>query len=168
MRRFWCDGYRPEKVEAGLDLLCDAEIIEEAAGANSISLQILSIYADFAARRDLSESSFATTDRDARPRRRRSGASLWRQSRAARRPHRCSDTISAWPSKTKGARYLTAAGDRARTTYANDDAIRLYRQALAVLLTSAGDRGPTGCCFASASPISVARPADVTRRRSII
>src|ERR1700687_4545249 len=44
-------------------------------------------------------------------------------------------------SKPKGARYLSAAGDRARTTYANDDAIRLYQQALAVLLT-AGDQGP--------------------------
>lgn len=37
--------------------------------------------------------------------------------------------------KPKGARYLRAAGDRARATYANDDAIRLYQQALAVLLT---------------------------------
>jgi adenylate cyclase len=44
-------------------------------------------------------------------------------------------------AKTKGARYLTAAGDRARATYANDDAIRLYRQALGAL-TSVGDPGP--------------------------
>jgi adenylate cyclase len=35
--------------------------------------------------------------------------------------------------KARGARYLTAAGDRARAVYANDDAIRLYERALATL-----------------------------------
>src|SRR5262245_53439782 len=35
--------------------------------------------------------------------------------------------------KAKGARYLTAAGDRARAVYANDDAIRHYERALATL-----------------------------------
>jgi adenylate cyclase len=43
--------------------------------------------------------------------------------------------------KIKGARYLKAAGDRASATYANDDAIRYYQQALAALLT-ANDPGP--------------------------
>ena len=35
--------------------------------------------------------------------------------------------------KPKAARYLTAAGDRARAVYANDDAIRHYERALATL-----------------------------------
>ena len=35
--------------------------------------------------------------------------------------------------KAKGARYLTAAGDRSRAVYANDDAIRHYERALATL-----------------------------------
>ncbi len=35
--------------------------------------------------------------------------------------------------KAKGARYLTAAGDRSRAVYANDDAIRHYGRALATL-----------------------------------
>jgi adenylate cyclase len=37
------------------------------------------------------------------------------------------------PDKRKGARYLMAAGDRARTVYANDDAIRHYQRALQAL-----------------------------------
>ena len=40
--------------------------------------------------------------------------------------------------KARGARYLTAAGDRARAVYANDDAIRHYERALATL---------AGCLF---------------------
>jgi adenylate cyclase len=36
-----------------------------------------------------------------------------------------------------GARYLTVAGDLARKTYANDDAIRLYREALAAIADNA-------------------------------
>jgi tetratricopeptide (TPR) repeat protein len=35
--------------------------------------------------------------------------------------------------KLKGAQYLRAAGDRASAIYANDDALRLYRQALAIV-----------------------------------
>ena len=35
--------------------------------------------------------------------------------------------------KARGARYLMAAGDRARAVYANDDAIRHYERALATL-----------------------------------
>jgi adenylate cyclase len=37
------------------------------------------------------------------------------------------------PDKARAAGYLTAAGDRARAVYANDDAIRLYERALATL-----------------------------------
>ena len=46
----------------------------------------------------------------------------------------CSATISASaPSARRARSYLMAAGDRARAIYANDDAIRLYQQALTVL-----------------------------------
>jgi adenylate cyclase len=37
------------------------------------------------------------------------------------------------PDKAKGARYLQAAGDRARSVYANDDAIRHFERALRTL-----------------------------------
>ena len=40
---------------------------------------------------------------------------------------------SLTPDKPKGARYLMAAGDRARAVYANDDAIRHYDRALRTL-----------------------------------
>jgi predicted ATPase/class 3 adenylate cyclase len=40
-------------------------------------------------------------------------------------------------NRSKGARYLAAAGDRARAVYANEDAIRHYQRAL----SSLGDRG---------------------------
>lgn len=43
--------------------------------------------------------------------------------------------------RAKGARYLRAAGDRASGAYANDDAVRHYQQALAALL-AANDQGP--------------------------
>jgi len=43
--------------------------------------------------------------------------------------------------KAKGARYLTAAGDRSRTVYANDDAIRHYARALRTLAENPTDDG---------------------------
>ena len=73
----------PVRLEAGLELLCDAEIIEEVAGAGSISSQVLPLYPDTAAGRDLSESASATAQRHARENRRRLRASLWRQPRTA-------------------------------------------------------------------------------------
>ena len=131
----------PAKVEAGLELLCDAEIIEEIAGANSISLQSYRftqtmlqdvIYQNLLLQRRIEMHG-------------RIGAALERL--CGDDPERLEDLsllghhfcLSA--SKPKGAHYLSAAGDRARAIYANDDAIRLYQQALAVLLT-AGDQGP--------------------------
>jgi predicted ATPase/class 3 adenylate cyclase len=131
----------PAKVEAGLELLCDAEIIEEISGANSISLQSYRftqtmlqdvIYQNLLLQRRIEMHG-------------RIGAALERL--YGEDPERLEDLIllghhfGLSASKPKGAHYLGAAGDRARTTYANDDAIRLYQQALAVLLT-AGDQGP--------------------------
>jgi predicted ATPase/class 3 adenylate cyclase len=131
----------PAKVEAALELLCDAEIVEEVAGANSISLQSYRftqtmlqdvIYQNLLLQRRIEMHG-------------RIGAALERL--YGDDPERLEDLIllghhfSLSASKPKGSRYLSAAGDRARAIYANDDAIRLYQQALAVLLT-AGDQGP--------------------------
>lgn len=128
-------------VETGLELLCDAEIVEEVAGANSISLQSYRftqtmlqdvIYQNLLLQRRIELHG-------------RIGAALERLYGHA--PERLEDLIllghhfSLSVSKQKGARYLSAAGDRARAIYANEDAIRLYQQALAVLLTS-GDQAP--------------------------
>ncbi|UPK25054.1 adenylate/guanylate cyclase domain-containing protein [Bradyrhizobium sp. 195] len=131
----------PARVEVGLELLCDAEIIEEIAGSNSISLRTYRftqtmlqdvIYQNLLLQRRIELHG-------------RIGAALERL--YGNEPERLEDLIllghhfSLSASKPKGARYLRAAGDRARASYANDDAIRLYRQALAVLLAS-GEREP--------------------------
>ncbi|MCK1722639.1 adenylate/guanylate cyclase domain-containing protein [Bradyrhizobium sp. 141] len=131
----------PARVEAGLELLCDAEIIEEIAGSNSIALRTYRftqtmlqdvIYQNLLLQRRIELHG-------------RIGAALERL--YGNEPERLEDLIllghhfSLSASKPKGARYLRAAGDRARASYANDDAIRLYRQALAVLLAS-GEREP--------------------------
>lgn len=128
-------------VEAGLELLCDAEIIEEVAGSNSISLRTYRftqtmlqdvIYQNLLLQRRIELHG-------------RIGAALERL--YGKEPERLEDLIllgrhfSLSASKAKGARYLCAAGDRARASYANDDAVRLYQQALAVLLTG-GEREP--------------------------
>ncbi|MBV8653205.1 MAG: AAA family ATPase, partial [Alphaproteobacteria bacterium] len=130
----------PAKMEAGLDLLCDAEIVEEVAGGSSMSPQAYRftqtmlhdvIYQNLLVQRRAEMHA-------------RIGDVLERL--YGERPGRLEDLamlghhFSLTDAKTKGARYLTAAGDRARETYANDDAIRLYRQALAAL-TSAGEFG---------------------------
>ncbi|UWU90597.1 adenylate/guanylate cyclase domain-containing protein [Bradyrhizobium sp. CB1015] len=125
----------PARVEAGLERLCDAEIIEEVAGSNSISLRTYRftqtmlqdvIYQNLLLQRRIELHG-------------RIGGALERL--YGNDPERLEDLIllghhfSLSASKPKGARYLRAAGDRARASYANDDAIRLYQQALAVLLT---------------------------------
>ncbi|MEY9223271.1 class 3 adenylate cyclase/tetratricopeptide (TPR) repeat protein [Bradyrhizobium ottawaense] len=125
----------PAKVEVGLELLCDAEIVEEVAGANSISLRSYRftqtmlqdvIYQNLLLQRRIELHG-------------RIGAALERL--YGSEPERLEDLIllghhfSLSAHKSKGARHLRAAGDRARATYANDDAIRLYQQALAMLLT---------------------------------
>ena len=65
------------------------------------------------------------------------------------RPERLSDlealghhwSLSA--DKMRGARYLVAAGDRARAVYANDDAIRHYERALQILAECPGCEAAT-------------------------
>ena len=62
------------------------------------------------------------------------------------RPERSSDLETLayhWslsPDKLRGARYMVAAGDRARAVYANEDAIRHYERALETLAAC-----PAGC-----------------------
>ena len=123
----------PAKVETGLELLCDAEIVEEAAGSGSLSSQgyrftqtLLQdvIYHNLLLQR--------RTDMHGRI-----GAAFERL--AGDSPERLEDLtvlghhfgLSA--EREKGARYLRAAGDRARTIYANEDALRFYERALAAL-----------------------------------
>lgn len=123
------------RVEAGLELLCDAEIIEEIAGSNSISLRTYRftqtmlqdvIYQNLLLQRRIELHG-------------RIGAALERL--YGDEPERLEDLVllghhfSLSANKPKGARYLRAAGDRARGSYANDDALRFYQQALAVLST---------------------------------
>lgn len=122
-------------VEAGLELLCDAEIIEEIAGSNSISLRTYRftqtmlqdvIYQNLLLQRRIELHG-------------RIGAALERL--YSDEPERLEDLVllghhfSLSANKPKGARYLRAAGDRARGSYANDDALRFYQQSLAVLST---------------------------------
>ncbi|UQR60723.1 AAA family ATPase [Bradyrhizobium sp. C-145] len=131
----------PARVEAGLELLCDAELIEEVAGSSSMSLRTYRftqtmlqdvIYQNLLLQRRVELHG-------------RIGAALERL--YGNEPERLEDLIqlghhfSLSASKPKGARYLRAAGDRARASYANDDAIRFYQQSLAVLL-SGGERPP--------------------------
>lgn len=123
------------RVEAGLELLCDAEIIEEIAGSNSISLRTYRftqtmlqdvIYQNLLLQRRIELHG-------------RIGAAVERL--YGDEPERLEDLVllghhfSLSANKPKGARYLRAAGDRARGSYANDDALRFYQQSLAVLST---------------------------------
>ena len=123
----------PANVDAGLDILCDAEVIEEAAGAKSMPSRAYRftqtllhdvIYQNLLLQR--------RTDMHGRI-----GAAL--EQLRGDSPERLEDAVmlghhfSLSAYKPKGAFYLRAAGDRARAIYANDDAIRLYQQALTVL-----------------------------------
>jgi predicted ATPase/class 3 adenylate cyclase len=126
----------PKKLEAGLDLLCDAEIIEEAGGASVSALayrftQTLLqdvIYQNLLLQR--------RTEMHGQV-----GAALQRL--RGDDPEHLEDLVSLGhhfslsANKAKGALYLRAAGDRARAIYANDDAIRHYQRALAALADGA-------------------------------
>jgi predicted ATPase/class 3 adenylate cyclase len=130
----------PTRLEAGLELLCDAEIIEEVAGAGSISshcyrfVQTLLhdvIYQNLLLRRRTEMHG-------------QIGEALERLYGEA--PERLEDLTQLGhhfilsPAREKGARYLMAAGERARMIYANDDAVRFYERALSAL--SANDQTP--------------------------
>lgn len=122
--------------DTGLDILCDAEVIEEVAGARSIRSRAFrftqtllhdAIYQNLLVQR--------RTDMHGRI-----GTALERL--CGETPERLEDAVllghhfSLSANKVKGAFYLRSAADRARAIYANDDAIRLYQQALMVLPAS--------------------------------
>jgi predicted ATPase/class 3 adenylate cyclase len=131
----------PAGVDTGLDILCDAEMIEEVAGAKSMPSRAYRftqtllhdvIYQNLLLQR--------RTDMHGRI-----GAAL--EELCGEHPERLEDAVllghhfGLSPNKAKGAHYLKTAGDRARASYANDDAIRLYQQALTILPV-AGDVEP--------------------------
>lgn len=120
----------PVRLDAGLYGLCQAEILEEtehrqikgvAGYAFKQSLLHDAIYSNLLLQR---RKALHT----------RVGMALERMHRGM--PSRLEDTAQLGrhfclaDETGKGARYLIAAGDLARKTYANDDAMRLYREAL--------------------------------------
>jgi len=123
----------PDRIDADLELLCDMEIIEEVAGAGTLSSQCYRftqtllqdvIYQNLLVQRRTEMHG-------------RIGAAL--EGLYGVMPERLEDLIQIGhhfrlgAAREKGARYLMAAGERARMIYANDDALRLYEQALASL-----------------------------------
>lgn len=123
----------PARLEAGLELLCDAEIIRKVAGAGSISshgyrftqalLQDVIYQNLLMQRRTEMHGQIAAAF----------------EALCGENPERLEDLtvlghhfgLSA--AREKGAHYLREAGDRARMIYANDDALRFYEQAFAAL-----------------------------------
>ncbi|OHV24848.1 tetratricopeptide repeat protein [Rhizobium sp. RMa-01] len=121
----------PAAVDAALDYLCDANIIEELRGPDvagspgyrfSQTLMHDVIYHNLLLQRRME-----LHGRIGRVLERQYGAAPDRAEHLAQLGHHFSLTTE----KAKGAGYLMAAGDLARKTYANDDAMRLYHQALA-------------------------------------
>jgi predicted ATPase/class 3 adenylate cyclase len=124
---------KPAGVDTGLDILCDAEVIEEVAGAKSMPSRAYRftqtllhdvIYQNLLVQRRTDMHGRIGTALE-----QLCGDSPERLEEAVQLGHHFS--LSA--DKSKGAFYLRAAGDRARAIYANDDAIRLFQQALTVL-----------------------------------
>ena len=128
----------PARLEPRLELLCDAEIVEEIAGVGSLSGQSYRftqtllqdvIYQNLLLQRR-TEMHGAI------------GSALERS--LGETPELLEDLVSLGhhfslsEHRSKGARYLAAAGDRACMIYANDDALRFYQQALAALSTITG------------------------------
>ncbi|MEW6641891.1 MAG: adenylate/guanylate cyclase domain-containing protein [Pseudomonadota bacterium] len=131
----------PAAVDQHLDVLCDAEVIEEMAGAGSMPSRAYRftqtllhdvIYQNLLLQRRTDMHGLI-------------GAALERL--RGESPERLEDAVQLGhhfglsADKHKGARYLRAAGDRARAVYANDDAMRFYQQALAIL-PAGDDQGP--------------------------
>ncbi|MBX5040112.1 tetratricopeptide repeat protein [Rhizobium lentis] len=121
----------PAAIDAALDYLCDANIIEELRGPDAVispgyrfsqTLMHDVIYHNLLLQRRME-----LHRRIGRALERQYGVAPDRAEHLAQLGHHFSLTTE----KAKGAGYLMAAGDLARKVYANDDAMRLYRQALA-------------------------------------
>jgi predicted ATPase len=126
----------PARLETGLELLCDFELIEEVSGAGSISSQSYrftqTLLQDVIYHNLLLQRRTEMHGRIGRALERLCGNDPEKLEDLTLLGHHFS--LSA--TKEKGARYLMKAGDRAHMIYANDDALRLYQQALAALTQS--------------------------------
>jgi adenylate cyclase len=124
-----------------LDFLCQAEIIEEATGASANALPTYhfthTLLHDVIYQNLLLQRRKELHGRVGNAMERLCGATPDRLEDLAQMGHHfCRAT-----QIRKGAGYLMAAGDLARKTYANDDAMRLYRQALSAF-PEQSDRPP--------------------------
>ena len=129
----------PTAVDAGLDVLTDAEVIEEVGSGRPISQRAYrfnqsllhdAIYQNLLMQRRAEMHGLIGTALE-----RLCGPNPERLEDVAMLGHHF--RLSAM--KLKGAEFLRAAGDRASAVYANDDALRFYRQALGVVAAS-GDQ----------------------------
>lgn len=126
----------PARVEAGLELLGDAEVIEEVTGSSSMSLRTYrftqTMLQDVIYQNLLLQRRVELHGRIAAALERLYGKEPEQLEQLILLGHHFS--LSA--DKSRGAHYLRAAGDRARASYANDDALRFYQQSLGVLSTA--------------------------------
>lgn len=120
----------PARLEADLELLCDAEIVQEVAGAGYRFTQTLLqdvIYQNLLLQRRIEMHG-------------QIAAAF--EGLCGENPERLEDlTVLGYHfglslAREKGAHYLREAGDRARMIYANDDALRFYEQALVALASA--------------------------------
>ncbi|OAP37797.1 adenylate cyclase [Sinorhizobium glycinis] len=129
------------EVEPVLELLCDAEIIEETAPGGPQGSQayrfVQSILHEVVYNNLLVKRRMELHAAVARALERRHGENPERFEDLALLGHHYSQSAD----RARGARYLMAAGDRASQLYANEDAIRFYRQAMAAL-AALGEEGP--------------------------
>ncbi|MGZ2378092.1 adenylate cyclase [Sinorhizobium medicae] len=123
----------PKKIETGLDILCDAEIIEEVAAGGSIASR------SYRFTQALLQNVIYQNLLLQRRTEMHGQVGMALEQSCGQDPERLEDLLllghhfSLSPNRAKGARYLRSAGDRARAVYANDDAIRHYQQALTAL-----------------------------------
>ncbi|WP_026186693.1 AAA family ATPase [Ensifer sp. BR816] len=127
-------------VEPGLELLCDAEIIEETAPGGAQGAQtyrfVQSLLHEVVYNNLLVKRRTELHVAVARALERRHGENPERFEDLALLGHHYSQS----DDRAKGARYLMAAGDRARQLCANEDAIRFYSQAMAALAALGEER----------------------------
>lgn len=130
----------PMQLQSGIDLLCDAEIIEESPGGSSIASQSYrfthSLLQDVIYQNLLLQRRTEMHGRIAEALEQLCGPAPQQREDLVQLGHHFSLSAN-W---IKGACYLRTAGDRARAAYANDDAIRLYQQAFE-MLAPAHDQG---------------------------
>ena len=148
----------PARLEAGLELLCDAEIIEEVAGAGSISSQCYrftqTLLQDVIYQNLLLQRRTEMHGQIAAAFERLCGDNPERLEDLTLLGHHFG--LSA--EREKGARYLREAGDRARMIYANDDALRFYEQALGSSGRGRTDAAQAGTRRADSRSVWLDRP----------